>query len=188
MQLTTLAAAGQVTLVNTVPSAMSELMRMGGLPESVRRVNLAGEPLRNELVQLIYREQPEVEEVLNLYGPSEDTTYSTWAAIARGGEREVSIGRPVANTRAYVLDGEMRPVPAGVVGELYLGGEGQARGYLKRPELTAERFVPDSWGRPGSRLYRTGDLARWNRQGELEYLGRVDQQVKIRGYRIELGR
>ncbi len=179
-------AAGRVTLVNTVPSAMAELVRTRGVPDSVRTVNLAGEPLTGALVRALEEAVPGVERVLNLYGPTEDTTYSTYARVPREAKREPVIGRPLKGTRAYVLDGELGPVPMGVAGELYLGGEGQARGYFGRPELTAERFVPSPYGE-GERLYRTGDRVRWLEGGELEYLGRIDQQVKLRGFRIELG-
>jgi amino acid adenylation domain-containing protein len=172
-------------LVNTVPSAVAELLRSGGLPASVETVNLAGEALPGALVRDLYAAG--VEQVYNLYGPSEDTTYSTWALVGRG-EPHPEIGRPVAGTRAYVLDRGLEPVLLGVPGELYLGGAGLARGYLGRPELTAERFVPDGlWGEPGARLYRTGDLVRHRPDGRLDYLGRLDQQVKVRGFRVELG-
>jgi amino acid adenylation domain-containing protein len=187
LHLPELEAAGEVTLVNTVPSAIAELLRASGLPPSVRTVNLAGEALQNRLVQAIYS-QPQVERVYNLYGPTEDTTYSTFSLMERGGDYLPPIGRPVSGTRVYLLDADLQPVPAGVAGELYLGGEGLARGYLKRPALTAERFVPDPFsGEAGERLYRTGDLARYLPGGVIEYLGRVDHQVKIRGFRIELG-
>jgi amino acid adenylation domain-containing protein len=184
LRLPELAAAGRVRLINTVPSAMSGLLRAGGLPPGVRVVNLAGEPLSAKLAREVYAAGA-VEEVNNLYGPTEDTTYSThWPAVRDG---EVRIGRPVSNTRVYVVDDRGRPVPTGVAGELLIGGEGLARGYLNRPGLTAERFVPDPFGEPGARLYRTGDLVRWTADGELEYLGRADQQVKVRGFRIEPG-
>ncbi|HEX5760628.1 MAG TPA: non-ribosomal peptide synthase/polyketide synthase [Thermoanaerobaculia bacterium] len=177
--------AARVTLVNTVPSAMAELVRLGAVPPTVRTVNLAGEPLRGALARRLY-ELPHVARVLNLYGPSEDTTYSTVALAPRHGEP--TIGVPVTGTRAYVVDRWGRPAPAGVPGELLLGGEGLARGYLHRPDLTAERWVPDPFsGAAGARLYRTGDLARWLSEGELEFLGRIDHQVKVRGFRIEMG-
>ncbi|HEY0082166.1 MAG TPA: amino acid adenylation domain-containing protein, partial [Pyrinomonadaceae bacterium] len=186
LALPTLAARDEVTLVNTVPSAMAALVESGGVPRGVRAVNLAGEALQRELVERVYG-QGGVERVMNLYGPTEDTTYSTGTLVERGGGM-VSIGRPIANTRAYVLDRQMRVVPVGVAGEIYLGGEGLARGYLGRPELTAERFVPHPFStEPGGRLYRTGDVARYLSDGEIEYLGRIDQQVKVRGFRIELG-
>jgi acyl carrier protein len=123
----------------------------------------------------------------NLYGPTETTIWSTVERVRPGTER-ISIGRPIANTQVYVLDQHGEPAPAGVPGELWIGGDGVAIGYHGRPELTAERFVPDRF-RPeqGGRMYRTGDLARWLGDGRLEHLGRLDNQVKIRGFRIELG-
>jgi amino acid adenylation domain-containing protein len=188
LQLPELPHRNEVTLINTVPSAMAELARTHGLPDSVRIVNLAGEPLRHVLVQKVYREFPRVEAVYNLYGPSEDTTYSTWACIDREDSLEPSIGGPIDNTQAYILDANFQPVAIGVIGELYLGGDGVSRGYINRPELTAERYVPDPFnGRPGARLYRTGDLSRYRPDGQIEFLGRMDHQVKIRGFRIELG-
>src|SRR6185503_15801414 len=174
----------ELSLINTVPSAMAELVRLGCVPASVRVVNLAGEPLSQTLVEQLY-EQSGVERVYDLYGPTEDTTYSTYAL--RGVKEAATIGRPIANTQVYLLDQWLEPVPVGVAGEIYLGGAGLARGYLKRPELTAERFIPHPYGEAGTRLYRTGDLARYQRDGKLQYLGRRDQQVKLRGYRIELG-
>jgi len=186
LALAGLAGRGEVTLVNTVPSAMTELVRAGVVPDSVKVAALAGEPLLRELVEQVYSSS-RTQRVLNLYGPTEATTYSTWTEVRRGGGR-VSIGRPITGTGAYVLDARMGLTPLGAVGELYLGGEGLARGYWNRPDLTAERFVPDPFSEePGARLYRTGDLTRHLPDGEIEYLGRLDQQVKIRGYRIELG-
>ncbi len=186
LHLPRLAAAGRVTLLNTVPSAIAELVRGEGLPAAVRTVVLAGEPLPRRLVDEIYA-LPGVARVLNCYGPSEDTTYSTFATIDRGPGLP-PIGRPVGGGRALLLDARLQPVPPGVPGELYLGGAGLARGYLHRPELTAERFVPDPFAaEPGARLYRTGDLARFRPDGELLFLGRVDHQVKVRGFRIEPG-
>ncbi len=193
LALPSLPARDRVTLINTVPSAIAELARVrDGIPDSVRAINLAGEPLRRALVRAINEAAPQAR-VLNLYGPSEDTTYSTFVEVPND-DREPSIGRPIDNTRALLLDVRLEPVPVGVVGELYLAGQGVARGYLDRPSLTAERFVPDPFGTPGAdnqagadRLYRTGDLARWLPNGELAFLGRADHQVKIRGFRVELG-
>ena len=159
---------------------------MKAIPDSVRVINIAGEPLHNHLVQQLY-EQTNVRRVFNAYGPSEDTTYSTYAHIREGDDETPPIGRPITNTQAYVLDRDFSPVPIGGAGELYLGGAGLARGYLGRPDLTAERFVPNPFAGYGERLYRTGDLARWRPDGQLEYLGRIDHQVKVRGFRIELG-
>jgi amino acid adenylation domain-containing protein len=187
LHLPALATSEEVTLVNTVPSAMAELVREDGIPDSVRTINLAGEALNNSLAQQVYQ-QENVRRVYNLYGPSEDTTYSTGTLVAKGADTPPTIGRPIVQTRVYVLDEWMGPVPIGVSGELYIGGDGLARDYLRRPKLTAERFVPDPFSTEGGqRLYRTGDVARYRPDGEIEFLGRSDHQVKIRGFRIELG-
>jgi amino acid adenylation domain-containing protein len=184
LELPTLAARDQVTLINTVPSAMAELVRMRAVPDSVAIVNLAGEALSRTLVREVYA-AARVQKVFNLYGPTEDTTYSTYTLVQDG--QPVTIGRPVANTQAYVLDRYCNPAPIGVPGELFLAGEGLARGYYGRPDLTAERFLPNPFGSAAQRMYRTGDLCRWLESGEIEYLGRIDHQVKLRGFRIELG-
>jgi amino acid adenylation domain-containing protein len=185
LQLSKLSGWDQVTLINTVPSTMAELIKSGELPENVQVVNLAGEPLATSLVDKIYA-AGNVEKVNDLYGPTETTTYSTFTLRKRG--RKPTIGRPIANTQLYILDKNLEPVPIGVAGELHIGGAGLARGYLNRPELTAEKFIRHPFSdEPGARLYKTGDLCRYLPDGNIEYLGRMDQQVKIRGFRIELG-
>ncbi len=186
LELPRLPARNEVTLINTVPSAMAALVRAGGVPAGVRTVNLAGEALKRALVDEIYA-LPGVEKIFNLYGPSEDTTYSTWVLVPHGETHEPTIGVPIANTQAHIVDRSLGLLPVGVPGELCLGGEGLARGYLNRPELTAEKFIPDPFGEQPGRLYRTGDLVRRRVDGELEFLGRIDHQVKVRGFRIELG-
>jgi amino acid adenylation domain-containing protein len=187
LHLPSLRAAQEVTLINTVPSAIAALIKVDGIPASVRTVNLAGEPLTNALAQRLYQ-QSGVERVFNLYGPSEGTTYSTYTLVKRDAHEAPTIGRPVGNTQVYILDKYLQPVPIGIIGELYIGGEGVARGYLNRAGLTADRFVAHPLSNePGGRLYRTGDMARYRANGEVEFLGRLDYQVKIRGFRIELG-
>jgi amino acid adenylation domain-containing protein len=161
----------------------------GTAPGSLREVITAGEQLRVTPALAAFFDGPEGATLHNQYGPSEshvvtaftlDGAPAAWPALP-------PIGRPIANARAYVLDAGMRLVPVGVPGELYIGGVALGRGYLAHADLTAERFVPDPFGPPGSRLYRTGDRARWRPDGQLEFLGRVDQQVKIRGFRVEPG-
>jgi amino acid adenylation domain-containing protein len=175
----------EITLINTVPSAMTELVRGGTIPISVKTVNLAGEALSAKLVAEIYS-RTSVEKVYNLYGPTEDTTYSTYSLTAA--DRPVTIGKPLPNSQAYVLDRHGNTQPVGIAGELYLAGAGLARGYFGRPDLTQERFVANPFSSNSSaQMYKTGDLCRWLANGELEYLGRLDHQVKLRGFRIELG-
>ncbi len=187
LEAPTLPAKAEVTLINTVPSAMSELMRINGMSASARIVNLAGEPAPGSLVRQIY-DLDSVDKVYNLYGPSEDTTYSTFALLEKDASKSPPIGRPISNTQVYLLDARLEPVPVGVRGELYIGGAGLARCYFERPGLTAEKFIPNPFSEaPGSRLYRTGDLAQYRPDGTIEFQGRLDHQVKIRGYRIELG-
>ncbi|MEM9522561.1 MAG: amino acid adenylation domain-containing protein [Pseudomonadota bacterium] len=171
------------TLVNTVPSAMAELVQANALTPDMKAVNLAGEPLTRKLTDAIQDRLPSVR-LCNLYGPSEDTTYSTWSEVPSGTREEPTIGRPVLGTNGYVLNDRLQPVPAGVAGELYLGGQGVALGYLNRPDLTAERFLPDP-RLPGQRMYGTGDRVMLLATGELKYLGRNDHQIKLRGFRIE---
>ncbi len=175
-----------VRLLNTVPSAAAELLRMGGIPDTLRTINLAGEVLRKELVDALYT-RTHVGRIFNLYGPTEDTTYSTWAVIPREGQDEPTIGRPIAHTEAFVLDAELRETAAGVPGELFLAGAGVARGYLHRPDLTAQRFIEIRLGGCVRRVYRTGDRASVGTDGQLRFHGRLDFQVKLRGFRIELG-
>ncbi|MEE1821345.1 amino acid adenylation domain-containing protein [Streptomyces sp. BE20] len=182
LALPELPARDEVTLVNTVPSAMAALLRGDGLPDGVRVVNLAGEALPRHLADKVYA-QPKVERLYNLYGPTEDTVYSTWSLVGRHEDGEPVIGRPLDGTLAHVLDERRAAVPDGGIGELYLSGEGLARGYHGRPDLTEERFVTVD----GVRCYRTGDLVRRLPDGDLEYHGRVDHQVKVRGFRVELG-
>lgn len=175
-----------LTHINTVPSVMNALIGTGHVPSSVQSINLAGEPLKQALVDSIFA-TTDAQTIANLYGPTETTTYSTWTTIAKSQAFSSHIGRPIANTRIYILDAQLQAVPLGVSGEIYIGGAGVARGYLNRPELTAERFIPDPFNNDNARLYKTGDLGRWLANGNIEYLGRNDFQVKIRGFRIELG-
>lgn len=183
LQLGSHPAAGEASLISGVPSAVAELVRSGRIPPGVHTVNVAGEPCPQSLVEALYA-LPQIQRVYDLYGPTETTVYSTGSLRKRGGR--ATIGRPLPNEQAYVLDEHLQPVPIGTRGELYLGGEKLARGYLNRPELTRERFIEAPF-LAGRRIYRTGDAARFLADGSLEYLGRLDHQVKIRGYRIELG-
>ncbi|MEC1528974.1 non-ribosomal peptide synthetase DhbF [Bacillus spizizenii] len=155
-------------------------------PETLRglRVLVGGEALPSGLLQALQELHCPV---TNLYGPTETTIWSAAVFLEEGLKGVPPIGKPIWNTQVYVLDNSLQPVPPGVVGELYIAGTGLARGYFRRPDLTAERFVADPYGPPGARMYRTGDQARWRADGSLDYIGRADHQIKIRGFRIELG-
>jgi amino acid adenylation domain-containing protein len=180
------APAASVRVINTVPSAIREMLRLEAIPDGGLTITLCGEPLDPSLARGLYQ-QAKASRVVNLYGPSEDTTYSTLSRILPGDDPDVTIGRGITGTQVYLLDSEMEPVGIGITGEIYLGGAGLARGYWGRPEITAERFLPESFRvSAGGRLYRTGDLGRVRPDGEIEFLGRSDHQVKVRGHRVEL--
>ncbi|HEX2218120.1 MAG TPA: amino acid adenylation domain-containing protein [Gemmatimonadales bacterium] len=186
LELPELPAADRVRTAIMVPSSMQALLSAGELPAGIRCLVFGGEVLKRSLVDRLHalEQRPRV---VNVYGPTEDTVFSTVKEVPAGVE-PITIGRPVANSRSYILDESMQPVPVGVPGELYLAGDQLARGYLHDDERTKERFVdvdPDG-PVPEERLYRTGDMCRWREDGEIEFLGRVDHQVKIRGFRIEL--
>ncbi|MGW5537840.1 non-ribosomal peptide synthase/polyketide synthase [Streptomyces sp. NPDC004009] len=183
-------AGDRLDLVNVTPSFLRELTAAGLLAPGRHHPGLllvGGEAVTPAGWRELLRAETELGvAVYNMYGPTETTVDAVYGRCADRPDRPV-IGRPGGNLRAYVLDGALRPVPPGTPGELYLAGAQVARGYLGRPGLTATRFVPDPFGPPGERMYRTGDRARWDRDGLLEFLGRVDEQVKIRGFRIEPG-
>jgi amino acid adenylation domain-containing protein len=176
-----------ITTIHFVPPMLAAFLRDEDARRctSLRRVICSGEVLPFESQERFFATLPKAE-LYNLYGPTEaavDVTF--WKCQRDLGDRSVPIGRPVANTQIYILDPTMQPVPTGVAGELHIGGVQLARGYLARPKLTAEKFVPNPFGE--GRLYKTGDLARYRADGVIEYIGRIDHQVKLRGYRIELG-
>jgi amino acid adenylation domain-containing protein len=177
----------EVSLINTVPSVIKVLLEQNAIPPGVRVVNLAGEPLPEQVVNDLLAGN-KCERVFNLYGPTEDTTYSTYAFFEQTITGTPSIGRAIAGTRVYILSPQGKLTPMGDIGELYLAGDGLARGYLNSPELTAEKFISNPFSAtPGDRLYKTGDLVHYRPEGTLQYVGRADAQVKIRGFRIELG-
>ncbi|QHE95541.1 amino acid adenylation domain-containing protein [Pseudomonas cannabina pv. alisalensis] len=181
----------RITHINLSPSAFNALINANDSRQldSIRRVVLGGEPVQFARLEMLPEPRPEF---INSYGPTECSDVVAWHRLVEDIDCYRSsvfpIGRPIANTRIYLLDVHGQPVPIGVSGEIYIGGAGVARGYLNLPELTAERFVEDPFSaEPTARMYRSGDLGRWLADGNIEYLGRNDDQVKIRGFRIELG-
>jgi acyl-coenzyme A synthetase/AMP-(fatty) acid ligase len=179
----------KVTHVDYVPTMLEVLLESEGLDhcDNLKIVTAAGEALTRELRDRFYSQTNA--KLYNLYGPTEASLAVTyWVCEPDGKERVIPIGRPMSNARIYILDKHLQPVPIGVAGELHIGGKAPGRGYLKRPDLTADKFIPDAFGETeGERLYKTGDLARYRSDGAIEFLGRLDHQVKIRGMRMELG-
>jgi amino acid adenylation domain-containing protein len=174
--------AHSVTVLQATPTTWRLILAAGLAANGPRLKALCGgEALPIDLADAL---RPVVTELWNMYGPTETCV---WSSCARVDGAAITLGRPIANTYFRVLDIHGQLVPPGVAGELYIGGDGLARGYSRLPELTAERFVPDEHGEPGQRLYRTGDEVRYRGDGTIEYLGRLDHQVKLRGFRIELG-
>jgi amino acid adenylation domain-containing protein len=186
-QLSEVIRREKVTTIHFVPSMLHAFVDSGELSRaaSLRRIVCSGEALSIELARKVWHAHRA--ELHNLYGPTEASIDVTAWECREEGRRSIPIGRAISNTAIHVLDRHLAPVPVGVTGELYIGGIGLARGYLGRPDLSAERFVPNPYGAPGGRLYRTGDLARYRADGAVEYVGRADHQVKLRGFRIELG-
>jgi amino acid adenylation domain-containing protein len=175
--------ADRNVMINSVPSVVQSLIKEGADLSNITVMNMAGEPIPLQVQQGLDAGKIEIR---NLYGPTEDTTYSTVFRLKNG--EPVLIGKPISNSQIYIVNREMDLVPVGVAGEICIGGAGLARGYLNQPGLTAEKFIANPYNtEKGARLYKTGDLGRWLADGNIEYLGRLDHQVKIRGYRIELG-
>ncbi|MCW5314094.1 amino acid adenylation domain-containing protein [Nostoc sp. KVJ3] len=180
----------KISVLFLTPALFNQLASV--VPEAFKDLHhllIGGDVLDLKSVKAVLRNGPP-QRLLNAYGPTESTTFACWYLVQNipEGATNVPIGRPISNTQIYILDSKLQPVPIGTPGELYIGGDGLARGYLNRPELTKEKFIPNPFEEVGSsKLYRTGDLARFLADGNIEYLGRVDNQVKIRGFRIELG-
>ncbi|MEP6919318.1 MAG: amino acid adenylation domain-containing protein, partial [Acidobacteriota bacterium] len=184
VRLAGLLDAAEATVMQATPATWRQLIDSGWGGRPRLKILCGGESLPRDLADALLARGAGV---WNLYGPTETTIWSTIDRVAAGPE-PVSIGRPIANTRVYIVDGHFQPAPAGIRGELFIAGDGLARGYLNRPDLTAERFVPDPFSiDPTARMYRTGDQARYWPDGRIEWLGRADHQVKVRGFRIELG-
>ncbi len=173
-----------IVLLSAVPSVFATLLTKDMIPDSVECVAFSGEATTKKVAQDAY--QTNIKYVYNLYGPAEDTVFTTFKLIPKGDEQPISIGEVISGKRVYILDDALNPVPEGVPGELYIAGSGLAKGYHNQPELTAERFLTDKFMGNGDRMYKTGDLVRFNSAIGLEHLGRLDDQVKVNGFRIEL--
>ncbi len=173
------------TMMQATPATWKLLLAAGWQGDPRLKILCGGEALEPGLAEALLMR---CDELWNMYGPTETTIWSAVYLVRQLGADAIPVGRPIRNTTFYVLDGRGQPVPQGVVGELWIGGEGLARGYLHRPDLTAERFLPCPWARSREmRMYRTGDLVRYRSDGTLDFYGRADFQVKLRGFRIELG-
>lgn len=176
--------SGDIRVMETTPTKMRIYMADKSNLDYLKKADVfifGGEPMQPDLFRELRAITPA--RIFNLYGPAETTVWSTIKELT---DEHITVGTPIANTQVYILDSKLRPLPIGVAGELCISGHGVGMGYLHRPDLTGEKFIPDPF-RPGNTLYRTGDLARWRTDGEIEHLGRIDTQVKIRGLRIELG-
>jgi amino acid adenylation domain-containing protein len=173
------------TVMQATPATWRLLLEAGWRGSTDLKLQCGGEAMPRELAAELLKR---ASEVWNMYGPTETTVWSTTSRVTSS-DGPITVGRPIANTEIYILDSHLEPVPVGVPGELYIGGDGVARGYLHRPDLTTEKFIPNLFRErePGARMYRTGDLTRYRANGEIECLGRIDHQVKVRGFRIELG-
>lgn len=173
------------TVMQATPATWRLLLASGWQGHSGLKILCGGEAMSRELANELLKRAGSV---WNMYGPTETTVWSTISRV-KPGDEPITIGRPIAHTKVYVLDKQLEPVPIGVKGDLYIGGEGVAQGYFNRPDLNAEKFLPDPFSEnsPEARMYKTGDIARFTATGELEWLGRADHQVKVRGFRIELG-
>lgn len=184
MRLADVITRHQVSVMQATPTLWQNVLSCK--PQCLHgiRILVGGEALPSHLLQSLYTY---AEDVTNLYGPTETTIWSTAAKLDRTDQGTPSIGKPIWNTQVYILDANLKPVPPGVPGDLYIAGSGLARGYQGRASLTAERFVANPYGQPGTRMYRTGDIVRWLEDGSLDYICRADHQVKVRGFRIELG-
>ncbi len=183
-RLLTKLAKSNATVMQATPATWRMLLEAGWKGDRGLKVLCGGEAISRKLADQLLEK---VGALWNMYGPTETTIWSTTAKVEPG-QNAVSIGQPIANTQLFILDKVLQPVPIGVAGELHIGGDGLARGYLHRPELTAEKFIPDPFSpNPEARLYKTGDLVRYLPSGDIDFLGRIDHQIKIRGFRIEMG-